>query len=76
MTVERPNYITTIYLSYLSGASSWQLSAIAVSTANLEPTFPINKIDYNLTNFKNHLIANPEMWYNWIKAIKEYKKEL
>ena len=49
---------------------------MAASAVNLEPTFPINKTDYNLTNFKNHLVTNPEMWYNWIEAIKEYKKGL
>ena len=76
MTAEGPNCVTTIYLPYLSAVSSQQLSAMAVSAANLEPTFPINKIDYNPTNFENHLVANPEIWYNWIKAIKEYKKEL
>ena len=76
MTAERPNRVTTIYLPYLSAASSRQLSAMAAPVANLELTFLINKTDYNPTNFKNHLIANPEMWYNWIEAIEEYKKRL
>ena len=49
---------------------------MAAPAANLELTFPINKIDYNPTNFENHLVANPEMWYNWIEAIEEYKERL
>ena len=47
-----------------------------MATPAEEPTFPINKADYNLINFEIHLIANPEKWYNWIQNIKNYKEGL